>query len=366
MESSNGPEDIRSTANLGASIRKTQSDSNNYVSIRLQTDERVIARITDGIYRQPGSALRELIVNAYDADAKKVVIKTDAPRFGRISVEDDGHGMTPEAVANLVLHIGGSAKRNEEGRTLGITDPNNFTLSPNGRKLIGKIGIGLFSVSHLTNTFQIITKVRDDPYRTIATVVLKRYQDESGTSNENGAQKFESGKVNIWREKASDKGAHGTSVVLNGIWPITRETLRSTNIWSIVDQDESNEDQYSQISSIDIPKFNIGRIDDSDGGAGELLKETESDYSSLPWDHKDSPHEAFRKLVEAVWAEIGQGTPNPQLKRIFDFYLQMIWDLSLSLPLSYFEDHPFDIESGCWAATFMLSNKQKGKVSTGN
>ena len=31
------------------------------VSTTLKTDERVIARITDGIYRQPGSAFRELI-----------------------------------------------------------------------------------------------------------------------------------------------------------------------------------------------------------------------------------------------------------------------------------------------------------------
>src|SRR5947209_7380028 len=49
----------------------------------------------------PGSAIRELISNAYDADATRVVIKTDAPRFERISVEDDGHGMEPEALAHL-------------------------------------------------------------------------------------------------------------------------------------------------------------------------------------------------------------------------------------------------------------------------
>ena len=34
----------------------------------------------------------------------------------------------------------------------------NPSLSPGGRRLIGKIGIGLFSVSQLTRHFQIITK----------------------------------------------------------------------------------------------------------------------------------------------------------------------------------------------------------------
>src|SRR4051794_5089420 len=46
------------------------------IATELRTSERVLARVTDGIYRQPGSALRELISNAYDADALKVVINT--------------------------------------------------------------------------------------------------------------------------------------------------------------------------------------------------------------------------------------------------------------------------------------------------
>ena len=58
----------------------------------LSTDDRVLARITDGIYRQPGSALWELIANAYDADAQNVYVQTDAPRFSKISVSRRWHG----------------------------------------------------------------------------------------------------------------------------------------------------------------------------------------------------------------------------------------------------------------------------------
>src|SRR5262245_5842159 len=67
----------------------------------LETDERVLARITDGIYRQPSSALRELIANAYDADAENVYIQTDCPRFQQIRVRDDGHGLSIKALSNL-------------------------------------------------------------------------------------------------------------------------------------------------------------------------------------------------------------------------------------------------------------------------
>ncbi|MHB9103165.1 MAG: ATP-binding protein [Sulfuricella sp.] len=170
------PLEIHDANELAAQIR-SNVDSEHFVSTTLKTDERVIARVTDGIYRQPGSALRELISNAYDADATRVVVNTDAPRFERIVIEDNGHGMSPEVLAHLLFHIGGSAKRSDGGRALGITAPDDPLRSPGGRRLIGKIGIGLFSVSQLTHSFQIITKVKDDPYRTIATVVLKQYLD---------------------------------------------------------------------------------------------------------------------------------------------------------------------------------------------
>ncbi|MGU2323480.1 ATP-binding protein [Pseudomonas aeruginosa] len=73
----------------------------------LSTDEKVLARVTDGIYRQPASAIRELISNAYDADADNVWIDTDAPRFENMTIRDDGNGMSIEVLTNLIHHIGG-------------------------------------------------------------------------------------------------------------------------------------------------------------------------------------------------------------------------------------------------------------------
>jgi hypothetical protein len=103
--------------------------SGKYFDAPLETDERVLARITDGIYRQPWSALREMIANSYDADATTVSISTDAPRFGTIKVSDDGIGMGPEALANLVRHIGGSAKRTQRGPKIGVTSKDDPTRS---------------------------------------------------------------------------------------------------------------------------------------------------------------------------------------------------------------------------------------------
>ena len=329
-------------AELAARIEASSGESP--VSEVLTTDERVLARVTDGIYRHPVSAIRELVSNAYDADATRVVIRTDRPRFGTISIEDDGIGLTPRALAYLLHHIGGSAKRSFVGAELGITSSADPMLSPSGRRLIGKIGIGLFSVAQLTHRFHIITKTADDHFRTVASVVLRQYSDNGGQPQGDGGQttdasgEYEAGKVKIWREPATDAASHGTKIVLTDIRPQTRSTLQSRDIWSAVDADRSLAPEESR--DLRPPEFHIGRVaaDDPDIRVGD-----NGSYDSLPWSHSDQPEAAFTKLVEAVWGQVAVKVPNPQLERIFDYYLRIVWQLSLSVPVPYIKGSPFDI-----------------------
>ena len=336
--------------------RIQSSNAQTPVSTKLETDERIIARITDGIYRHPGSALRELISNAYDADASKVVIKTDAPRFSRISIEDDGHGMSPETLAYMLKHIGGSSKRNIKGQQLGVTSENSLT-SPNGRKLIGKIGIGIFSVAQLTLTFQIITKRAGDDFRTVATINLRQFSDEPEDSKveiENAT--FESGIVTIWKEPAFDFHSHGTSIILTNIRAHTKETLQSKKLW--LDYEESRSDPAGHEPVLP-PKYHIGKVQSVSGNQLEtdLIAE-----KTVPWENTDLPAVAFSKLVDVVWQEARLGNQNPRLEQIFDYYLQMIWSLSLATPLSYIEGNLFDLKMSDWMHPFLIANEPKGSA----
>ncbi|MDE0188521.1 MAG: ATP-binding protein [bacterium] len=308
------------------------------VDTTLQTSERVLSRVTDGIYRQPGSAIRELISNAYDADASQVVIKTDRPRFSVLSIADDGIGMTPAALAHLIRNIGGSAKRSMLGAELGITNRTDPAYSPSGRRLIGKIGIGLFSIAQLTHRFQIITKTTGDPFRTVASVVLRQDSDEGGPSTGEG-EDYEAGRVNIWREPAADTDSQGTTIILTDIRPQTRDTLQSRDVWAAIDSDGDGFDT-DLARDLRPPDFHIGRVRRDDFDA---LQGNDSDYRSLPWTDTDHPETAFKKLVAAVWQRSNRGVPNPQLIRIFDYYLRMVWQLSLAIPVPYVEGNPFDL-----------------------
>jgi hypothetical protein len=331
--------DIRAEVSAGRHARTT-----------LRTDERVIARITDGIYRQPASALRELIFNAYDADAQSVSIQTDAPRFSQIVVQDDGNGMTLDVLEHLVHHIGGSPKRTKIGIDLGIADPHNQRFSPGGRWLIGKIGIGLFSVAQLTRHFQIITKPKNEPHRYIADVRLRTYSEDQLESIETGSKaEFQTGEVEIWRERASDKETHGTQIVLLELKDYSRSLLQSRERWTRVNNPDTSADELVRPA----PAYHIGSVDPE-------TQDIRKDSAKLPWDEvNDEPAGKFKKIYQAVLDQVEVTSTDPTLENTFDYYLGMLWTLALSSPVKYVDQHPFEITGKDDVRVFLLSNKDR-------
>lgn len=330
----------------------------------LSTSTLVFKRITDGIYRQSSSALRELISNAYDADATRVIIETDAPRFEKIIIRDDGIGLTDEALCWMIKYIGESPKRDWDGVKLGVVRKNNPQLSPGGRKLIGKIGIGLFAVSQLTKEFQLITKTSGSNHRTIADVLLATHSEDDLNMPKHKSRKkqpFKTGTVKIWRVPASDKSAHGTEVILRNLLPRVKQELSSREIWALCDpeqfilKDEEGEPRKP-------PSYHIGCIHKD-------IKDHISQSHKLPWDTQDSPKKKFEKLVQAVMDEYGLSKTNPSLEETFDNYLKLLWTLSLQVPVDYLEKHPFDITKHDGIKTFKLGNEKKSQakeMSLGN
>jgi len=73
--------------------------------------QKIIADISSGLYRSPAAALKELVSNAYDADATEVRIDTDVPNFRTLVIRDNGCGMSAEQFIYVMNHIGGSRKR---------------------------------------------------------------------------------------------------------------------------------------------------------------------------------------------------------------------------------------------------------------
>ena len=83
------------STNLDDLAEKIRESAYTQVEVKpeLATSQRIIARVTDGIYREPWAAFRELIVNAYDADASYVVVETGVPEFEHVTVRYDVIGV---------------------------------------------------------------------------------------------------------------------------------------------------------------------------------------------------------------------------------------------------------------------------------
>lgn len=341
-----------------------KSNEGQVVRTRLKTSDRVIARVTDGIYRQPASALRELISNAWDADANQVTILTDAPRFSRIYVRDDGAGMSYETLSRLVHSIGGSAKRREEGQKLGVVSQEDADRTPGGRLLIGKIGIGLFSVSQLARRFRIVTKVRGNDYRLIAEVRIRAYsEDGEDDAARDDDDNYVSGDVLITREYSSDLEAHGTDIILDEVKPRVRDMLRSADRWQAVDEKEKalREGDLETFSSISVeePKYHTGWIEHFSKSKEE--PDVLSRQPKLPWS-PEAPADARMGLLMDALEQESKTTERPELVKTLDTYLETLWTLALSVPVGYIDKHPFDLTAASGIGLFWISNETRGQA----
>ncbi len=335
------------------------------VHTRLRASGRVIARVTDGIYRRPASALRELISNAWDADAQNVTILTDAPRFSCIYVRDDGMGMSYDALSRLLHHIGGSAKRRQDGQDLGITSPDDIDQTPGGRPLIGKIGIGLFSVSQLARSFRIITKVAGQPYRLTAEVRLRAYtEDGSDDVERENDDAYVSGDVYITREHAEDVAAHGTDIVIDDVKPRVRDLLRSAERWRELERKKQAELDldFETLATLRVekPVFHTGWISNLADVAEGPVRLTEP--ARFPWKSDTASSARMSSLMDGVEAQFAQ-TARPELTTTLDAYLEMLWELSVSIPVQYVEKHPFDLKGGSGLRLYWLSNESRGQAT---
>jgi hypothetical protein len=87
-----------------------------------------------GVYKPFTKAFKELLSNAFDADADRVIV-TVADDFSSVTVEDDGEGMTPFEFRNDFTRIGGGSRR-WAGE-----------LTRKGRRRIGSKGIGFLAMA---------------------------------------------------------------------------------------------------------------------------------------------------------------------------------------------------------------------------
>ena len=133
----------------------------------LVVSSKILGHISEGLYRGPAGVLKELVANAYDANAGTVWISTGRPTFDVVSVQDDGDGMTLDKFQEVVSGgIGDSDKRSSNVQLI------------NKREVIGRLGIGILGISQISHEFSIISHARASQTAFKAHITMKDFRKE--------------------------------------------------------------------------------------------------------------------------------------------------------------------------------------------
>lgn len=172
--------------------------------LKLRFHGRVIDHLGIDMYQSPVAAVAELVSNAWDADAEKVVItlpRTVGPA-GILEIADDGHGMTLEDCEKRFLAVGydrrkGDAKARSSGKQ---------------RPLMGRKGIGKFAGFGIADVVEIETISAETGERTKFSLDIRHLRGDGGDYV--GTDESDIEVADYEGPDEARKSAHGTTVRL--------------------------------------------------------------------------------------------------------------------------------------------------------
>lgn len=126
------------------STATARPDKGTLTATRIGGVDPAIIRELSGIYKPFVKAFKELVSNAFDADADRVDIRL-AEDLRSIEIEDDGRGLTPFEFRSDFTRLGGSYTRLREG------------LTQKGRPKIGSKGIGFLAVARYCSRMTVVS-----------------------------------------------------------------------------------------------------------------------------------------------------------------------------------------------------------------
>lgn len=115
----------------------------------------ILLQLGEQLIKNENVAILELVKNAYDADAKKVVVnmqELENQQDAYIEITDDGCGMDINIIRDIWMEPGNSHKKEAV---------ESKTPSKLGRLPIGEKGIGRFGVHKLGKVIQLVSKTED-------------------------------------------------------------------------------------------------------------------------------------------------------------------------------------------------------------
>jgi signal transduction histidine kinase len=266
----------------------------NTTTHRLTADAHVLTLLGDELIGNDLLAVFELVKNAYDADATKVVV--DMLLTGSdptIRVRDNGSGMTEEIITNAWMRLGTSFKRGADRKP-----------SPKFRRMpLGEKGVGRLAVQKLGSRATLVTRASGQPEYAIDVDWRQMLEKPSSLSDLTfNLEKRDSPSEFTGKE-------HGTLLEIKGLhrpdWP--RRDLRALKRLLV-----SLKSPFEEVSDFDV----LMRVPDREGELDNVLEIRDilnranwvyqfdlDRQGSFKWSYEFRPPAAFAK-------QLGSNTSN--------------------------------------------------------
>lgn len=127
----------------------TEQTTKNSGTRSLRPRARILRTLGDELISSETVALIELVKNAYDADATRVLVRFHAPLeigAGKIEIIDNGHGMDLRTIQTAWLEPATLSKKRRTQSESGL------------RRVLGEKGIGRFAASRLADNLEVVTR----------------------------------------------------------------------------------------------------------------------------------------------------------------------------------------------------------------
>jgi len=325
------------------------------IYVPLKVTAGIIIHIGAGIYHSVAGALKELVTNAYDADATEVIISTGYPHFETIKVVDNGSGMTATRFRQAMATIGSSLKA--------VIDPERLTPKYQ-RPIIGKLGIGLMSLSQVCSEAEIESQVEGSDTKFVAKLdfseLLNREEKQTEKLKVDVLKERYGGMKEMRRLLKDPTTPIETKEEIESIIELLKEAGKKNSI-----NHESELEQlgycmlFPNIPAIPGRHGTTITLTKVQSGVRELLGDVGRLPSALPrrfqkknysWaDYSDELNKSdWPALCEDLRSEGSEIT-----YALLPKYYQFLYDLSLMTPIAYLPNGPIT------NATQVLSSKKK-------
>ncbi|NJD51265.1 MAG: hypothetical protein FIB07_00165 [Candidatus Methanoperedens sp.] len=255
----------------------------------MKVHSKILKDLSSGIYSNPANAIKELIINSYDASASKVTIRAK-PDLDSFTIIDDGIGMNCDDFENKFAWISHSEKRRE----------NEFS-DKFERPLVGKFGIGFISASQLCNKMTVISSKAGEKKKFRVDIDFSRYKGE-GYKPDGGPENIYDVSQYNFINLEEEIGAHYTIIILS---ELSREFIDILTDKEILEKlEEMDEKERKKNERIDLEDISFEKI---------------SEIISL-------------KTIREIEKNVGT-------------YWQFVFDIANTVPVPYLPNGPLNIKN---------------------